>query len=212
MNNKTRIRLVIFFLVGIVVIIVHTYINNIIVLSKTNLNDQIYGIIDDSLSKEIENVIYIKSDYNSHKAESHGEKLCEFANNNYKNFKIYYFSAEVDGKINSQSIIRGLNELINKNVKKINISLSSKIYSDDLQNWIREHKDIKIYASYNNRINTYDYPAMYDEVIASGEYNELTLFKEIDVKYRSQNIIGLTPLKKYSGNSFLSLMSMFDNK
>ena len=55
-------------------------------------------------------------------------------------------------------------------------------------------------------------PAMYDEVIASGEYNELTLFKEIDVKYRSQNIIGLTPLKKYSGNSFLSLMSMFDNK
>lgn len=42
----------------------------------------------------------------------------EFANNNYKNFKIYYFSAEVDGKINSKSIIRGLNELINKNVKK----------------------------------------------------------------------------------------------
>ena len=129
-----------------------------------------------------------------------------------KNFKIYYFSAEVDGKINSKSIIRGLNELINKNVKKINISLSSKIYSDDLQNWIREHKDIKIYASYNNRINTYDYPAMYEEVIASGEYNEITKFKEIDVKYRSQNIIGLTPLKKYSGNSFLSLVSMFDNK
>ncbi len=212
MNNKARIRIVSFLLVGIVVFSVYIYLNNVILISKTDLNNEVYGIIDDSLSKEIDNVIYIKSDYNSHKTESHGEKLCDFANNNYKNFKIYYFSAEVDGKINSKSIIRGLNELINKNVKKINISLSSKIYSDDLQNWIREHKDIKIYASYNNRINTYDYPAMYEEVIASGEYNEITKFKEIDVKYRSQNIIGLTPLKKYSGNSFLSLVSMFDNK
>lgn len=210
MNNKARI--VSCFLVGVVVFIIYTCLNNVMVISKTNLNNEIYGIIDDSLSKEMENVVYIKSDYNNHKTVSHGEKLCEFANDYYENFEIYYFSTEADGKIDSKNVIHGLNELINKSVKKINISLSSKIYSDDLQNWIREHKDIKIYASYNNRINTYDYPAMYEEVIASGEYNEITKFKEIDVKYRSQNIIGLTPLKKYSGNSFLSLVSMFDNK
>lgn len=210
MNNKARI--VSCFLVGVVVFIIYTCLNNVMVISKTNLNNEIYGIIDDSLSKEMENVVYIKSDYNNHKTESHGEKLCEFANDYYENFEIYYFSAEADGIIDSKNVIHGLNELINKSVKKINISLSSKIYSDDLQNWIREHKDIKIYASYNNKMNTYDYPAIYEGVIASGAHDERTQFKEIDVKYRSQNIIGLTPLKKYSGNSFLSLMSMFNHK
>lgn len=100
----------------------------------------------------------------------------------------------------------------NRGVKKINISLSSKIYSDDLQNWVSEHQDIKIFASYNNKINTYDYPAMYEGVVASGKYNDVIKFKENDVKYNSMDIIGIFSLKKYSGNSFLSLISMFENE
>lgn len=195
-----------------VVFAIYINSNYIIMLTKTDLNGEIYGIIDDSLTTEIENVTYINYDNSNRKNESHGEKLCRFANDNYKNFEIYYYNAEINGQISSENIIYGLDELKDRGVNKINISLSSKIYSDGLQNWISEHKDIKIFASYNNKINTYDYPAMYEGVVASGKYNDVIKFKECDVKYNSMNIIGINSLKKYSGNSFLSLVSMFKNE
>lgn len=74
--------------------------------------------------------------------------------------------------------------MLSNNISKVNISLTSKQYSKDLENWISQNKDsVQIYASYNNLLNSYDYPAMYDNVIASGSNNNINL-KAIDRYYK----------------------------
>ena len=45
----------------------------------------------------------------------------------------------------------------NNSVQRVNLSLSTKSYSSELSDWIKAHKNIKVYASYNNFINTNDY-------------------------------------------------------
>ena len=95
-------------------------------------------------------------------------------------------------------------------VNRINISLSSKVYSTQLQEWIDNNPDIIVYASYNNKVNTFDYPAMYENVIASGEKNSKIEFKKNDVKYKSKKIISIRNKQLYNGNSYLSLISMFE--
>lgn len=41
--------------------------------------------------------------------------------------------------------------MLSNSIRKVNISLSSKQYSKDLEDWIFQNKDsIQIYASYNN--------------------------------------------------------------
>lgn len=70
----------------IIIIVIYLNSNYIIKFKKTDLNGEIYGIIDDSLTTEIENVTCINYG-NNRKSESHGEKLCKFVNDNYTNFK-----------------------------------------------------------------------------------------------------------------------------
>ena len=115
---KNKIKNISVLLLCIVVFAIYINSNYIIMLTKTDLNGEIYGIIDDSLTTEIENVTYINYDNSNRKIESHGEKLCRFANDNYKNFEIYYYNAELNGQISSESIICGLDELMNRGVKK----------------------------------------------------------------------------------------------
>lgn len=38
----------------------------------------------------------------------------------------------------------------------------------DLELWIKQHDDIEVYVSYNNKFNSFDYPAMYENVYVSG--------------------------------------------
>ena len=126
------------------------------------------------------------------------------------NIKILYYNANYGGKISTESIIDGLDELKEYGVNRINISLSSKVYSTQLQEWIDNNPDIIVYASYNNKVNTFDYPAMYENVIASGEKNSKIEFKKNDVKYKSKKIISIRNKQLYNGNSYLSLISMFE--
>jgi glutamate dehydrogenase/leucine dehydrogenase len=94
------------------------------------------------------------------------------------------------------------------NIKKVNVSLSSKEYNQELNDWISTHKDvIQIYASYNNLINSYDYPAMYNNVIASGSNNNVE-YKAIDINYKKSKIFYIPNIKLYNGNFFLSLITM----
>ncbi len=70
------------------------------------------------------------------------------------------------------------------------MSLSTKSYSTELSDWIKAHKNIKVYASYNNFMNTNDYPAKYEFVYACG-YDSRIVYKNIDIKYNSNRIIML---------------------
>jgi hypothetical protein len=201
-------------IVIIVIIVFANYVhsNYIIKIEKKNLNSRKYGIIDDALYSKRKDVIYLNSVYDEQESFSHGEELCDFIRDNYKNYSIFYYNAEINGEINSKGILNGLDKLESMGVKRINISLSSKIYSDDIQNWVTNHADIAVYASYNNKMNSYDYPVMYDGVIASGVSGEVVDFKKNDVKYKTKKIISAFSLKLYSGNSYLSLISMLEDK
>ena len=78
-----------------------------------------------------------------------------------------------------------------------------------LEKWIIDHSDdIKVYASYNNLLNSFDYPAQYEKVIGVGT-NKILNGKNIDVLYRSHEIIVLSGgIKIYSGNSYLAPYTM----
>lgn len=154
------------------------------IFNKIIVNDAI-GIIDGNISKKNANITYSIKKKNKSIEPTHGDKLVKFLNSICDNPSIYYYDASnEDDDITTEGIINGLEWMVKNNVEKVNISLSSKEYSDELNNWISLHKDvIKIYASYNNLINSYDYPAMYDYVIASGS-NKNIEYKDIDFNYK----------------------------
>lgn len=98
--------------------------------------------------------------------------------------------------------------MLSNDVKRVNISMSNKVKNDSLQNWIAEHKEIRVFASYNNKFNSYDYPAMYPGVYASGSSRKIS-YKDKDINYCSNNILVINNgIKAYHGNSFLSVISM----
>lgn len=195
------------------VLLVYIDFNYQIRYRTVDLNRQTFGIIDDSLSREYNNVETLNPGMKlKDKNMSHGDNLLNFVQNNYTNYSIYYFNAEIDGKISSESILEGLNTLKDKGVQSINISLSSKMYSQKIQDWILENNNIKVYASYNNMKNSFDYPAMYKGVIASGIEEKEIQYKDTDIKYATRKIFCINKMNLYEGNSFLSLISMLENK
>lgn len=168
------------------------------------------GIIDTDLGDNMyDNVTYSKKTFSE--KGSHGNELLDFIF--LKGFKneIYYFSAESSkGEINSSNILEGLEWMVENNVSIVNISLSSKFYSSELDNWIINHPEIQIYASYNNKLNTSDYPAMYSEVIASGADDNIE-YKEIDERYASNQIVLWNHgIHFFHGNSFLTVETIFE--
>lgn len=177
-------------------------------LSTTSLENQKYGVIDGNISTEYENVVY-NNQVLEEESKTHGDYLLKFISALYSDYTIYYYNAALDGKITDKTIIEGLEWMKDNGIKNVNISLSSKKYSEDLQNWILENKnDIKIYASYSNEKNTYDYPAMYEGVIGSTGLNDNPL-KDYDISYSNYNVVDVCNLDYYKGNSYLSLISMF---
>lgn len=93
-------------------------------------------------------------------------------------------------------------------VESVSLSISSKYYSDDLEEWISKHADtIEIYGSYNNLENSNDYPAMYECVHGVGSSNVCK--KKNDVLYQTSNIIVLNKqICFFSGNSYLTPYTM----
>lgn len=183
---------------------------------KTFKKQNNYGIIDSSLSikhRDSRIIYHELVDFTS-KQITHGDALLDFSKYISNTSEIYYYDAFAEkGGITSASIISGLNWMLDNNVKKVNISLSTAIFSADLRDWIKEnHEEIKIYASYNNKLNTCDYPAMYEYVIGSGSNDKIN-FKDIDRKYINNAVILSNHLgEKYVGNSYLSILTLVRDK
>lgn len=146
-------------------------------------------------------------------SETHGDKLLDYILNRKFQQKIYYYDAtDEQEQITSDTIISGLDWMVENNISNINISLSTKYYDTDISTWIKIHPEIHVYCSYNNKDNSYDYPAMYEGVIGSGASKNIK-YKAIDKQYYSnQMLIVNNGLHYYYGNSFLSLETMLTNE
>lgn len=204
---KMKKKYIIISIIIIIIICICVLFKQYNFVSKSD-KQVIIGIIDESISKSYDNVI--TNSKNRAKIKTHGDKMIIFANACNSKNEIYYYDASNNGQISTDNIIKGLEWMVEKSVPKVNLSLSSKIYSDELDKWIVAHaKIIEIFASYNNNVNSYDFPAMYTNVIASGK-KTLIAFKKNDYSYKSSKIIAIKRFKFefYEGNSYLSILTM----
>lgn len=135
----------------IIIILSGFFLTYTVVFSINNNESEItLGIIDGNLSMSHNN-IFNSVNIATEKQEQHGDLILYFLEKYDNNAKIAYYDAEKDNKINTESIINGLNWMIDNKVSCVCISLSSAYYSEDLQTWINKHnKEITIYASYSN--------------------------------------------------------------
>jgi len=141
---------------------------------------------------------------------SHGDKLINFIKKLSYSGDIYYYAAVNDkGYISTDNIIDGLEWMIENDIERVNISLSSKLHNEELEQWIQEHEKIQIYCSYNNYYNSVaDYPAMYSDVVASGSDNRLN-YKDCDERYANNRVLVINNgLELFVGNSYLSVYTM----
>lgn len=173
-------------------------------------NSKTFGIIDGNLFSVHKNI----AEFNSSKvgrasSKQHGDNILEFLEYIASNVSFYYYDAEVSGEISSAQIIEGLQWMISQNVNCVVLSLSGKRYSEELEKWISAHINrIKIYACYNNLLNTFDYPAQYEGVVGVGT-TDVMQHKDSDILYKSYNIIVMSPrIKYYQGNSYLAPYAM----
>lgn len=213
MNKIKPLYRNIIFCIVILLAIFISVSKNFVIVNSIEMQGS-YGIIDGYVSSKPDNVIFNESakTVNIDKSKTHGDKMIEFAHEYTSNINLYYFDASDDeGKIKTDKIIEGLEWMSSNSVQKVNLSLSSKSFSIELSEWIRSHNNIKVYASYNNVINTNDYPAKYDFVYAFGYDNRIN-YKNIDIQYNSSKIILLSKrIKLYEGTSYLSIISMLKN-
>lgn len=174
--------------------------------------NQTIGVIDGGLSLDNANIVITNIEYTFCGGQKkHGDYLLDFIEK-ISDVSIAYFDAcDELGKINTERIIAGLEWMKGKGIKYVNISLSGNRYSEKLENWLKDNPDIHVYASYNNNKNSFDYPAMYDEVVGSGVDGELVK-SEKDKVYSSNKIVLDYDFKNiYEGNSFLSVISLMND-
>lgn len=198
------------FVIIIICTIFFNYSNDYNFLYCRETNNKV-GIIDGELTAVPMNIkkSNIKGEIMG-EDKTHGDYMLDFINSFTQNgLSIYYYNAcDINGNISTESLIKALDWMVDNDVENVNISLSSKTYSKELDDWINEHEEsIRIFASYNNLLNSRDYPAMYDAVIASGCDDSIG-YKENDYLYKSNIIITFPSCKKYQGNSYLSLITM----
>ena len=195
---------------GAIVMIGLNWYNNYIFVEKivieSQKNNLYIGIIDGTLSNEYSCIKDVNIKGKNDKS-AHGDEILKFIEK-ISNVEVFYYNATSEkGIINTENILSGLEWLKDRGVSHINISLSSKLYSPEIAEWINKHKEIKIYASYNNILQSADYPAMYESVIGSG-INIEVMKDEKDVIYKSNKIIYIDDFTRYEGNSFLSILTM----
>lgn len=204
---KTSYKLICVFIILLLFVIILIN-NNFLLISNTDYEESV-GIIDGNITTFYDNVSYFENRMLFDGSETHGDKMIDFALKIQKNLDLYYFDATNElGVIDTNSIIKGLDWMLENSVTRVNISLSSKTYSMELAEWISNHDEIMVFASYNNRMNTNDFPAMYEGVYGSGSNSKVT-YKSIDIQYSNNRImICSAPLGLYNGNSYLSILSM----
>lgn len=198
---------IIFMILLFSIILVSIINSQFVITNKINCNKTI-GIIDGNYTLRFENTIY-NTNPKENITETHGDKMLKFANALSNGLNIYYYDAtNLEGKIDTNNVILGLEYMKDNNIKTINISLSSKKYSSEIESWIKANPQIKVYASYNNLINSFDYPAMYEKVIGVGKKVDIE-YKNIDKVYYNNRIIIIPNFSEvFEGNSYLSLYQM----
>lgn len=204
LSKKAIIRIFLILLaITIYILIKH---NNMYICSTDKVSIVSLGVIDGHLSGRKDNIIEDNiNSYQNNNTHTHGDKVLEFVKKYAENQQIYYFDAERYDKISSTSIIDGLEWMKKRGVKNVSISLSSRFYSAELDNWLNDNRnDITVYASYNNLSNSLDYPAMYKRVIGVGA--NLKNMKQGDWSFKSRKMIVYSKrgISYFNGNSFLA--------
>ena len=200
MNRKKFIYITI-----IIILIIYLLKNNIIIVIPKNKEVTI-GIIDFGNVNNKNKLLgcYCNDSY----LFGHGNEMVEFAYLYNEDLNIFYYDATIDGKIKDSEIANGIKWMMDRGVNIINISLSSKKNSEILLNTINEFIDRGgiIFASYNNKKSTYDFPAQYDRVKGIGK-KEVLKTKEEDRLFNTNKIIIFNKsFKIYEGNSYLSII------
>lgn len=192
----------------ILIILFYAAMQKVVFVTNREFYNGTMGIIDTSLTEQYDNVIFSGKVTNDN-SRSHGDSLVSFLRDSGYNDVIYYYSAiNEENKITSQTILNGLEWMKERGVKRINLSLSTCVYNQDIASWIKNNQDIQIYASYSNLKNSIDYPAMYEDVVGCGFLNGI-LYKEKDVVYESNKLIICNDkIRYYNGTSYLSLYTM----
>ena len=205
--KKKKSKVILFFIVVFALIGLFCINDLCILVFKADNACNVIGIIDDDVSEIVARGMEYTGNYNN--CESHGEKLIKYLKCKGYNGKIYYYSAQTnDGIIDSDSVIQGLEYLKELGVNRINLSFSSKYYSKELDDWLKKNSQIRVFCSYNNLENSYDYPAMYKLTIASGMSDRVN-YKSCDKKYKNNRIIVIDKgIYFFKGNSFLSIETL----
>ncbi len=211
MKKRIKICLIIISIIASITLIV-VYMQNKYLFVKSDIQTkQVIGVIDGKLSNY--NDIITKSNIKDYTNDeiTHGDQILNFVKEICNAKVAYYDASDVLGKVETEQIILGLEWMKKNHIKYVNISLSSNKYDKDLDDWISENKnDVIVFASYNNIANSFDYPAMYEDVIGSGIDSNIVK-KDNDVLYSSNNIIiNYNFNKNYQGNSYLSMISLLD--
>lgn len=210
-NNKSRRNIVIIF-TFLLFAIIYVKFNYVCIFNDIKVDSKVsVGIIDGKSFGVYDDIVYNKETC-AERANNHGDAMIQFAKEICPKAKIFYYDAsDEEDKITDEKIIEGIEWMIDNDVQYVNISLSSKKYSDELNEIIQSNKAIvNIYSSYNNLVNSFDYPSMYENVIASGFKNKNITYKNNDVIYHSNKVI-VFPYDyqmKYVGNSYLSMITM----
>lgn len=205
----------------IVLILVAFLLLSVIVLSNDvtyiigSYNGQIekIGIIDDCLTSIYSDKVFYYGELYENDKKTHGDELVQYIIKRGYSGEVYFYSAlNKYGDVDSDSIIEGLEWMKEHNIKRVNISLSSKRKSNELQEWIKDNEEVQIYCSYNNKDNTYDYPAMLAGVTASGA-NKYIEYKPNDCKYNSNRIVIFNKgIHLFYGNSYLSMETLLTHE
>lgn len=167
-----------------------------------------FGIIDGNLSY-VHNNVQNKNYTIVEGDKTHGDEILEFLQLYSSDCCFYYYDVEEEDRIDSKSILDGLKWMLKNDVNCVSISLSSKYYYSDMENWLNKHSgEITVYASYNNHLNTLDYPAKYNRVIGVGSSKKIEK-KENDIIFKNNKVIlFVSGIKYYKGNSVLTPYAM----
>lgn len=214
LTKRKKIVSVVLIVAILAVLFFVIFFSNAVWIKPFSTNGEIkYGVIDERLNEKHSNIEISNEKQCATPAEkSHGDYVLDFIKEISPSTSVYYYNAEENGKITTESIILGLNWMLENEVDCVTLSLSGKVYSEELESWIAQNSDnITVYASYNNARNTFDYPANYSNVIGVGTTQTINK-KDNDVIYKTSDIrVASFPFKKYVGNSYLAPYTMLNN-
>jgi len=208
LKRKTAIVTAVVIVATILIVLFALHRRSTVVFVNNGSNITI-GIIDDSLTMAHPNVIMQnRPSSETSQAMSHGDEMLRFVAAYTPNVRVYYFDAtNADGVIDTEHMIEALEWMLNNGVEVVAIPLSTRHYSATLRDFIQANQNkLRIYASYDNRAQSFDYPAMYPYVIGVGQTRYS--YKPNDIIFRTNRILLLQrrPMH-FHGNSFLAILA-----